>query len=231
MNLSALSDNEETLTDELLDRLVDGELSPAEHRAVLEQLENSPIQWRRVGLAFLEAQTLRRTCQDWIAPTIPAVMMTPTTKNIPHSRRGVTHFLLTGAAVLLAFFGGMHFGRPWSIATESAPTVAVAPQSSEQNDEATVPVMETVPVSFQYGDGALSHPVATPVVDASSPVGQAWLHATPGVPDRVREMLLRHGQKLVERQEWVEVDLADGRRGYLPVQEWTVSPVSLADFR
>lgn len=228
MNESPLPDNDEMLTDELLDRLVDGELSPMEYRTVLEQLENSPIQWRRVGLAFLEAQTLRRSCQDWIVPTSPPSVVTATASNMPKARRSL---LLTGAAMLLAFLGGMNVGKPWSIATEATPTAAHVAPVPDENVAATVPVVETVPVSFQYGDGAVSQPVATPVVDASSPAGQAWLRSTPGVSHRVREMLLQNGQKLEERQEWVEVDLADGRRGYLPVQEWTVSPVSLADFR
>ncbi len=229
MNESPLQDSEEVLTDELLDRLVDGELSPAEHRAVLEQVETSPGGWRVVGLAFLEAQTLRQTCREWVTPVTTESVIPAATVTVPNSYRSLARILSLSAALFLAFIGGMNFGRPWSIATESAPTMTHLPE--QEPDEAAVPVVETVPVSFRYGDGALSQPVATPVVDASSPVGQAWLRSAPGIPERVREMLLRHGQKLEERQEWVEVDLADGRRGYLPVQEWTVSPVSLADFR
>lgn len=42
-----------------LDRLVDGELSPAERRELVARLEAEPEGWRRLALAFLEAQAWR----------------------------------------------------------------------------------------------------------------------------------------------------------------------------
>ena len=39
-----------------LDRLVDGELTEADRRELLLQLEHEPEGWRRCALAFLEAQ-------------------------------------------------------------------------------------------------------------------------------------------------------------------------------
>lgn len=44
----------------LLDLLVDGELSPAEERALLLRLEAAPEGWRHCALAFLEAQAWKR---------------------------------------------------------------------------------------------------------------------------------------------------------------------------
>ena len=41
-----------------LDRLVDGELSAQEYRALLAALDEEPDSWRRCAMAFLEAQTL-----------------------------------------------------------------------------------------------------------------------------------------------------------------------------
>jgi anti-sigma factor RsiW len=41
---------------ETLDRLVDGELSPAEYRRVLQALEQQPGAWRKCAEAFLQAQ-------------------------------------------------------------------------------------------------------------------------------------------------------------------------------
>ena len=43
----------------VLDRLVDGELSQAERRALLAALDDEPGGWRRCALAFLEAQSWR----------------------------------------------------------------------------------------------------------------------------------------------------------------------------
>ncbi len=225
-------EHDDGFTDEQVDRLVDGELSLAEQRALLEQIEASPNGWRRVGLAFLEAQSLRQTCADWTAPiaTVPPLPLSPATT--PVRQYQWLRFMSTAAALLVAFTAGLVTGHPWSTASAPIDVVADAPVK-EQPAEQTVPAepITAIPVAFQFGDGALSEPVTTPVVDVTSPEGQAWLRSSPGVPERVREMLRRQGQKLQERQEWVEVDLADGRTGYLPVKEWTVSPVSLADFR
>jgi hypothetical protein len=41
-----------------LDRLVDGELSADEYRALVASLDEEPGGWRRCALAFLEAQAL-----------------------------------------------------------------------------------------------------------------------------------------------------------------------------
>lgn len=228
MTETTLSDDD-GLTDELVDRLVDGELTLAEQRGLIEQLELSPNGWRRVGLAFLEAQSLRQSCHHMTA----SVAEVPTSSVIlkADSRHNRTHIVTTAAAILLAFAVGLAVGHPWSNPAAAVSNVAKVESTANERQPGASPLVESVPVALQYGDGAVSEAVTTPVVDASSPEGQAWLRATPGVSERVRELLRQHGQKLQERQEWVEIDLADGRRGYLPVQEWTVSPVSLADFR
>src|SRR5262245_63838523 len=43
-----------------LERLVDGEMSPEEYRALLASLDEEPGLWRQCALAFLEAQALRQ---------------------------------------------------------------------------------------------------------------------------------------------------------------------------
>lgn len=223
-------DENDGLIDEQVDRLVDGELTLAEQRALIEQLEASPNGWRRVGLAFLEAQALRQACHH-LTVTIPETMPAAAATKDATLQTNMTRMVTTAAAILVAFALGLCVEPPWSSAITAVPTVAQVEPSADLRESASNPVVETVPVSIGYGNGAFSEPVPTPVVNASSPEGQAWLRSSPGVSDRLRELLRRHGQKLQERQEWVEIDLADGRRGYLPVQEWTVSPVSLADFR
>lgn len=232
MRINTLSENDDALTDEQVDRLVDGELSLAEQRALLEQIEASPNGWRRVGLAFLEAQSLRQSCTEWAVPiaTIPVPSLSST--NMPVRQHRWLRLVTSAVVLMVAFTAGMVTGHPWPTTSAPSAVVADAP-AKEEPAEQMLPAepITAIPVAFQFGDGALSEPVTTPVVDVTSPEGQAWLRSTPGVPERVREQLRRQGQKLQERQEWVEVDLADGRTGYLPVKEWTVSPVSLADFR
>jgi hypothetical protein len=52
---------EDFLGDSLLDRLVDGELSDHERRELLLRLGTEPDGWRRCAVAFLEAQSWRAT--------------------------------------------------------------------------------------------------------------------------------------------------------------------------
>ena len=50
--------------DDRMDRLVDGELTPAEYRELLANLDDEPGGWRRCALAFLEAQALQREMES-----------------------------------------------------------------------------------------------------------------------------------------------------------------------
>ena len=57
--------NNKSLNDDILfDRLVDGELSGGERRALLESLDARPQGWRRCALAFLEAQSWRKELRE-----------------------------------------------------------------------------------------------------------------------------------------------------------------------
>ena len=230
MNEFLPSEPDPVLNETLLDRLVDGELSLEEQRQLLNQLEQEPSGWRELALRFVEVQTLRQSCREWVAPILTAIPRMDDSGTSGSKRR--VQIAAAAVALLLAFGLGSAVGRQGT-----HPMVAeVIQQPSDSPSEAEADFIppqrvEAVPVALQYTDGSFSPPVTTPVVDATSPLAQPWLNGAYRLPDRVREQLRRRGQKLSERQEWVEVDLADGRRGYLPVKEWTVSPVSMADFR
>ena len=57
---------EQWLSDAWIDRLVDGELSEADYRAVIAALDRHPAHWRRCAQAFLEAQALRGDLSQWL---------------------------------------------------------------------------------------------------------------------------------------------------------------------
>ncbi len=52
--------HDDAINNELLDRLVDGELSEAAYRQTLDRLDETPDGWRRCAISFLEQQALRR---------------------------------------------------------------------------------------------------------------------------------------------------------------------------
>lgn len=61
---------EQWLSDSWIDRLVDGELSAAEYKSVVEALDRHPEHWRRCAQAFLEAQAWRTELSDWMNPDL-----------------------------------------------------------------------------------------------------------------------------------------------------------------
>ena len=58
------------LSDEFIDRIVGGELTPAELRDAVNRLDCQPDAWKRCALAFLEAQCWRESLEDYRS-TIP----------------------------------------------------------------------------------------------------------------------------------------------------------------
>src|SRR5688572_21196483 len=89
--------------DRRMGRLVDGELSPEEYRALVASFDDEPGAWRRCALAFLEAQALgfdlshiRRTFDfSEPAPTIHHSPLTPS----HHSPLTTHHSLHTVLAI------------------------------------------------------------------------------------------------------------------------------------
>jgi len=65
----------------LIDRMIDGEMSPQQLRTCIERLDSAPDGWRRCALAFLEAQSwgeaFRSPCWHLVPPCLPAAESVP----------------------------------------------------------------------------------------------------------------------------------------------------------
>ncbi len=59
-----MPNHEDEFNNQLLDRLVDGELSDADYRITLHRLDEAPDGWRRCAVSFLEQQALRQELQQ-----------------------------------------------------------------------------------------------------------------------------------------------------------------------
>src|SRR4051794_31390065 len=120
-----MNDNQSFNEANLLDRLVDGELSGSERRQLLQSFDNRPEGWRRCALAFLEAQSWReeigQVARDRVAKPKESK---PSPSPLPASHKlrwgtGAT-WLAMAASLLLAFgLGWLQRDRGNSIAVDS----------------------------------------------------------------------------------------------------------------
>ncbi len=103
------------LDEQVLDRLVDGELSESEQQEVLRQLEAHPENWRRLALAFLEALMWKRELPSCVEfqRSPPTEMSKPTPASLfPFSHRLGSRkwaVLTIAGGILIAFLGGYFF--------------------------------------------------------------------------------------------------------------------------
>src|SRR4051794_25497769 len=70
---SPMADGRWPMADDLIDLLVEGELDPARRRALLTRLDDEPDGWRRLALAFLEAQCWRESFGALVREGTPTV--------------------------------------------------------------------------------------------------------------------------------------------------------------
>ena len=182
--------------DRTLDRLVDGELSPAEYDDALRSLDRRPDGWRRCALAFIEAQAWQRDIglmrREETSPTAPEVTVRPAT-----ARKRWPLLLAVAASFLTAFGLGLAF-RPFAPTGPQAPVgVPLADGSArpdvpvETVDRNPTPLAPLESKSFSpsgdvmfvmdHGDGSGSREVPVPVFDLS-PENEQWLSREPMAP-------------------------------------------------
>ncbi len=181
----------------LVDRLVDGELSEMERRALLLRFENEPDCWRRCALAFLEAQCWREAFAPLVTPTLAQTVRLP---ECPGPQRGVwgAAAILTGlaAALVLAFgLGWALHGVPGQIAVDR------------------VAVKETTPVPDRVGEPAQAPPTSLVEQEPSRPT------ELPAALHPVIKRLEQRGYRAETQKRLVSLELQGGRRLNVPIQE------------
>lgn len=225
----------------LLDRLVDGELSSDERRALLRRLEEEPEGWRRCALAFLEAQALReslgslaselrspraagRAAAMAAAPSEAApieIASRPQRLAAASPRRFdmLGMFLAAAASFLIAFFLGVNSGS----FTGRAP-VAAPPGATQLAHSSTAPgaPLQATPVEWNtlplvVNSNGQSHEMHVPV--ATGPQADVTLleEQPQRLPDAVERRLRRQGYEVNYDRELVDMPLEDGRKAVLPV--------------
>jgi hypothetical protein len=222
----------------VLDRLVDGELSPTERRGLLSALDDEPSGWRRCALAFLEAQTFRwqfsrMAAEESLSHSTDDVLAgarSGRSSNVGRNWWGMC--LAVAASLLVAFALGTRF--PTGSSSASAPEQGIATQTpaptnaqvasaeptidqAEAGGEPSETPLQSVTLALGEGDGAdrIELPVAS--ADADTDAWLEDLQAT--VPASLLERLKEAGFEVVRHQRFYPVELSDGRRLVVPVEQ------------
>ena len=239
--------------DAALDRLVDGEMASDEYRAFLANLDDEPGGWRRCALAFLEAQALEGELgafrDERVKPLVSDVNTTSPTAPAGRKRNMPLLVLAMAASFLLAFGLGYALKAPWQNGIPAGGDVAeqnpsgqnpggndIAPGPGESrladnqpDNRRPTPQLNQRPlenVTLVVGENAASERrIELPVVHYGD-VGDGYFRREhSAMPPEIREMLQRRGQ-LRRTQSYLPLEMDNGQRVVVPVEEVEIVPVS-----
>lgn len=208
----------------LLDRLVDGELTDAERRELLLRLDQAPQGWRRCALAFLEAQAWRSEAQTVVTEPAPTVRRANAAqKNWKGPAIYIPLAMAAGFALTFALL------KQWD--GREIAEIGVSPRGGVQ-------MVENIPNSPSLAgqnlrlvvDGTAGEHqkvVEVPLVDAQRMNETLFgSGAQPPLPPDFVRMLEQAGHQVVRERRLVPVDLNDGRRVVVPMDQVEIRPVS-----
>lgn len=190
-------DPADALDSDLIDAFVDGELSDAEGREILLRLDAVPDGWRRLALAFVEAQRWSRELRHVASGPMPvSAPSVAAPRAVSAPRRNVVRtfagpLLATSAALLLGLAAGQSLRGPdggrkiadrgeprgAGIVAHDAPSVDVAkpdkesgafPQASYQ--VARIGFNDPASGEVRHVEAAVSGPPEAPILRLTEPV-------------------------------------------------------------
>ncbi len=240
---------------EQLDLLVDGELGEAERDELLRRLEGQPGGWRRCALAFLEAQCWcweftafagKAVVPAETPPSEPRAVAAPARPARKLLRRAATP-LAMAASFFLAFWLGRVVHDVGGTGSAPAPTgerlAHSVPASPPDDPSPSNGNGQPATPSPQQRPATLRSPWQMVTLAANGPQGQRpqtfhlpaceqqrlnrhWLGSLPSaLPCDVLESLERAGYRVRQHHELVPIDMHDGRRLVVPVEEIEVEYV------
>jgi len=223
--------SEDQVTTAQFDRLVDGEVSTAERRAILMSLEQDSEGWRRLALAFLEAQALREGLRGWTESSETRTQTPPTAKVrqrvAPHWAAALT---VAGVAFCLGWLA--RHGTVDTVPTVNTPVLVAArpvpPPPGGHNADAPVEHQTLrLRIPDPYGK---PQEFDVPVVDGHQLESEDLIQAA-AIPQSVHERLQKTGRNVYEQRHLYYFTLDDGRRGVVPVSDVIIEPTSTSMFQ
>ncbi|MCS7303968.1 MAG: hypothetical protein NZ602_02510 [Thermoguttaceae bacterium] len=240
-----------SLDQNLLDRLVDGELSEAEQRQLLHQVQNHPDGWRQLALAFLEAQTWRQE-MPFLVPGASAFSKPPMPRTeqpglgAPSTHRPrripIGAIVTLAGGLLVAFLGGYLLRDSALRLGNKAPTGFVvqggsADRGGEQGgDGFQVPGQkevleplesfpsfgwEYVTLAADTGPDGIPEVVRLPVFSPPSRSSSSTIPTS--IPEEILQILRRWGAEVSHSWYFVPLRMENGYQVILPVEQVELS--------
>jgi hypothetical protein len=227
--------------DELLDRLVDGELAETERKALLEDLDRRTDGWRRCALAFLEAQTFGTVFREHL--NAPAPVEQPTVVPYVAPRResntewgrilaAAASFLIVCSAVMW-YRGGFNkpdIGAPLTDVATTMP-IPTGPAPAVQGPMVRGTPTEMVSLTMPGDKPGQQQTVQLPLVDGRSVDASALRQPQGIMPQNVVQTLQQMGHQVQQQRQFVPVQLQDGRRVLFSVDQVELRFVGNKDFQ
>lgn len=207
--------------DALFDRLVDGELSADERRALLASLDDRADGWRRCALAFLEAQAWRGEMRRMVCVAErPSTTLPPANDQSRPSHAGV--WLATAAGLLVAFGLGRQLSTSpkGDVVLAEAPVSDAAPAARALDADAVTLVV--------HDRNGVPQRMQVPLVEAST-LGKQFADAPHWAPPAMKEKLAQQGLDLQARRRYAPLYFEQQDRivpMIVPVDDAVVTPVS-----
>lgn len=211
------------------DRLVDGELSPEEYRALLATLDQEPAGWRSCALAFLESQALagelggvRRTL-DRPPPVVAKAA-------VSRSRAALRTLLAMAASFALAFGLGIELPRFWNYLSQEQPlggNLSMPQETAVDADGTRHETLRPIGNVRLVVNGASGEETSEelPVYEIGQNLEDYLEQSPPGLDPYVLQWLQQQGHQVEVQQQYIPGQLADGRPMYVPVEQYTITPV------
>lgn len=230
----------------VLDRLVDGELSPADRRAVLAAMDDEPGAWRACALAFLESQIWQSHLNQFVqsrdvVPTAGTVTTSARSWSLPR----LGGWLAVAAGLVISFVLGANYtSGPASreLAGEARPgaklenTVPVARGTRSTlpavaNPPSSVPVTtvaqnpepesgwSTLTLTAADGETWGNQQIELRVRNTDSTDPSTLMAEGSTLPADLLDTLEAAGWQVERQQRLLPIDLSDGRRLVVPVEE------------
>lgn len=222
-----------------IDLLIDGELSLAEQRALLSEIESQPQLWRRVALGFLENQAWRQELPHALheAP-VPSAAVTPAETTPARAWSGGLWNLALAASLCLAFGVGWLANQPPPSNIGPAesglngPELAGAnspPAASYDSPYTTYKPTGVARVAFDR-NGQTEH-LNVPVYQGDEATARAWLAQLPPALDpRLKAALEARGQRVQHQTGFAPITLDNGLQGVIPVDAYRITPVKAPSY-